>query len=79
MNYFWIDLDGCISFADTADEAKANAGEQIAIARSECDHEGWPEEVTEVCWGVVMECATEIPCGAACVDYVLRGTGEAKP
>lgn len=87
MKFFSYDRFGDFELHDTAEAAKRSAEESLTAERetaSQCG-EGWPDEVTEICWGELREKALEQdrrpvdssdPQGAAyVVDYALQPVG----
>jgi hypothetical protein len=57
--FFSYDPCDDLSLHDTADAARAAAQNAIDIYREDAS-EGWAEDVERVCWGAVLEQATEI-------------------
>lgn len=88
--YFAFDNDGGFTNHDTAESARSEAQSAIEYFRGDaCD--GWPDEVSSVCWGVIMQqstkagerpveegdkCSSHIEC--VC-DYVLLPELQEKP
>ncbi|WP_174874210.1 hypothetical protein [Vogesella oryzae] len=79
--FFAYDDETGFDLFDTAEEAKKAAQDSIDEYRHEAG-EGWPEEVENVCWGVVLGATKEAPlvdsegnstdwAGDKYVDYVL--------
>lgn len=44
----------------TQDAAIASAKDMIAVCREEAAQDGWPEDADTICWGVIMQKATEL-------------------
>ena len=56
--YFAFDSDGGFTNHDTAESARKEAQEAIDYFRGDaCD--GWPGDVSSVCWGVIMQQSTK--------------------
>lgn len=56
--YFAFDNDGGFTNHDTAESARKEAQEAIDYFRGDaCD--GWPDDVSSVCWGVIMQQSTK--------------------
>ena len=53
-NFFMFDPDNGFETYETAEEAKAAADEAIDYYRGEAG-DGWPEEVSQVCWGEIKQ------------------------
>ena len=79
MFFSYIPEDG-FAFHDTADEARARAGDALDRERREAETEGWPEEVTWICWGEIRGQVAELAPDADSlvpgefVDYALQDT-----
>lgn len=56
--YFAFDNDGGFTNHDTAESARNEAQSAIDYFRGDaCD--GWPDDVSSVCWGVIMQQSTK--------------------
>ena len=59
MRWFHHDPEDGITFHDTAEQAKA-AGERAMDDWRDHAGDGWPENITDVCWGAIHAHATEV-------------------
>lgn len=77
--YYYDPEDGFVQVS-TEEEARSRAAEAIDLYRDDARFDGeWPDDVEHVCWGRIVECATEAEDGEDSVDYELRrtsGTGD---
>lgn len=58
--YFSFDPDDGFSFHKTEEEAKKRCLEAFEYFETEAAGDGWPENVSEVCWGEIRGRATLI-------------------
>ena len=91
MTWFSYDPEGDgFDFHDSEEEAKAKATRGFELTCEYAGSDGWPENPTDICWGRVIERATEVSRKTAepgsqfdeITDYALRAaptTGTSVP
>ncbi len=61
MTWFSYDPEGDgFVFHDSEEQAKARATREFEVACDYAASDGWGEDPTHICWGRVMERATEV-------------------
>jgi hypothetical protein len=75
MRFFSYDPNGDGYQTHKTDAEAKDAAKSAIDAEREEAQEGWDDSVTEICWGKVVQRASEVALpekGNDCVDYILH-------